>query len=91
MATTVSLISVVREPAPSTRVLVNFADGSQLDFPDLASLVAWAQQADQSRDLTQQMCVAYAAARSPDLSNVASVSGKNFTFDLSAPSPIKVQ
>lgn len=92
MATTVVLTSVVKPAQPGpVYAYVNFADGTQLEFASLADLTAWAQEPDGSVGLTQRLCVAYALARSSDLSNVASVAGKNFIFDLSAAAPIKVQ
>jgi len=89
MATTVILRDVIKQV--NGTVLVNFEGGSQLEFTSLAALQEWARQADASVDLTQQLCVAYALARSADLSNVATVRNKDFTFDLSVNSPIRVQ
>lgn len=91
MATSVTLTSVVKEPAPSTRVLVNFADGTSFEFVSLADLADWARSEDMDVRLTKQLCVAYALARSADLSSVASVANKNFTFDLTNNQPIRVQ
>lgn len=91
MATTVTLVSVVKEPAPSTRVLVTFDDGTGFEFASLADLTDWARSADVDVRLTKQLCLAYALARSSDLATVASVANKNFTFDLANNQPIRVQ
>jgi hypothetical protein len=91
MATTVVLTSVVKEAAPSTRVLVRFADGTELEFASMADLVASATEPDTSVSLTQRLCLAYTLARSADLSNLASTANKSFTFDLTSNNPIRVQ
>jgi hypothetical protein len=91
MATTVTLTAVIKEAAPSTRVLVRFADGVELEFASLAQLQEWAREPDLSVTLTQKLCVAYTLARSETLTNLASTQGKSFTFDLTSNNPIRVQ
>lgn len=90
MATTVVLTNVIKEPPPSTRYLIDFSDGTQHEFADLAELTEWARRPDGDPESVQKICIAYALARSNDLSNVSTVLNKDFTFDLSAPSAIKV-
>jgi hypothetical protein len=89
VATTVVLTDVIKDPGGAVQVV--FADGSGYSFPTLEDTLAWSTEVDQDVTLTQRMCVAYAAARSPDLSNIAPVQGKDFIFDLASPQPIKVQ
>lgn len=90
MATSVTLTSVQKD-AQTGKVYINFAGGFQIEFNSITDVAAWAQGIDKDVDVTRQMCVAYALARSSDLSNINSVANKVFSFDLSAPQPIKVQ
>jgi hypothetical protein len=62
-----------------------------LEFPDLATATEWARAADANIDMTRRMCAAYAEARSTGWANINSVANKDFIFDLSNPSAIKVQ
>lgn len=89
MATQVILRSVIKQP--DGKVFVNFDNGSQREFTSIADLQAWARKPDTDVDLTEQLCIAWAVARSPELSNIATIQNKTFTFDLSAPNPIRVQ
>lgn len=89
MATQVILRSVVKQA--SGTVLVNFDSGNQREFSSMADLQEWARSPDTSVDLTEQLCTAWAVARSPELTNIATIQNKTFTFDLSSPNPIKVQ
>jgi hypothetical protein len=91
MASTVVLTAVVKAEAPSTACYVRFNDGTELEFANLATLQEWARQPDTDLSLTRKLCVAYALGRSSDLSNIASVRNKDFTFDLTNNSPIRVQ
>jgi hypothetical protein len=91
MATTVSLTGVVFDPAPATSLSVQFSDGTGYQFNDMNHLRSIITGLDSDPDFTRKLCLAYLLARSPDLSNVASVKNKSFIFDLSSPSPIKVQ
>lgn len=90
MATTVVLQDVIGEEQPAGTVRVFWADGTAQEFPNFDALTTWALGPDKDQGLTQRMCVAYALARSPDLSNIAPVKGKNFVFDLSHAQPIRV-
>lgn len=85
---TVVLTSVTTDQ--DGKVRIRFDNGAELEFNSLAEVQAWALLPDTSVDLTQQLCVAYAINRSPDLSNLASVQGRTFTFDLSNNNPIRV-
>lgn len=87
--TTVVLTAVIKDP--DGRVRVRFADGSEREFGSLAMLRSVVLRRDQDVGLTQDLCLAYALARSADLSNVNSVANKSFIFDLSVAQPIKVQ
>jgi hypothetical protein len=73
------------------RTLIRYGDGTELEFASIEEAVAWARSADTNIDMTRRMCAAYAEARSTNWANIAPVANKTFTFDLSAPSPIKVQ
>lgn len=89
MATTVVLTAVVKEAGGRCRV--QFSDGSELEFNTLEEAKAWAREPDTDIFLTKRLCLAYALGRSEDLSNINSVKDKNFTFDLTNNSPIRVQ
>lgn len=91
MATTVVLADVIKEPGPSTRCLARFSDGTELEFSSLASLTTIVQEPDTDAGLTRKLCLAYALARSSDLSNINPVKDKSFIFDLSNNNPIRVQ
>lgn len=83
---TVSMIRVDIEQRP----IFFFSDGTSLEFHDLESLIPYMNDVS-NVDNTKIICIAYLLARSPDLSNTASVLNKDFIFDLSSPSPIRVQ
>lgn len=72
------------------RYRITFADGVEFEFNSLADIRSWLQDVDTIEN-TRKCCVAYLKARSADLSNVANVRNKTFTFDLSLSSPIRVQ
>jgi hypothetical protein len=69
--------------------LVKWADGSETELASPSQIDDLAQFFDEER--TKVACLAYLRARSPNLTNLASVRNKDFIFDLSAQSPIKVQ
>lgn len=87
---TVTLVSVRFDDPPSTTVRVRWSDGTESEYPSLSAIESQAASV-QTSDLAKVMCLAYAKARSADLSNIASVANKDFILDLSAPQPIKVQ
>jgi hypothetical protein len=89
MSVTARLVS--RFITPEGRVQLTFADGSGFDFANVQELRDTISQQVETMANAQLMCVAFALARSPDLSNVNSVLNKDFTLDLSAANPIKVQ
>jgi hypothetical protein len=89
MATTVVLRAFTK--LANGTVSATFGDGSVMIFESLQQLLDGCRDVDLDQDLVKRLCLAYAAARSADLSNVASVLNKNYTFDLSAAQPIRVQ
>jgi hypothetical protein len=90
MPTTVVLTDIVFDAAPSTVVRVRWSDGSELEFNHIDNVRQWYSQPEEDIDLTRKLCVAYAAARSFDFANLATVKDKPFTIDMSANNPIKV-
>ena len=89
MPSTVVMDGVIIQP--DGKVLVNFVGGNQLEFESLAAIDEAIAEIDSDVSTTQMMALGYLKARQPDLSNTAILDGKNFTYDLSAPQPIKVQ
>ena len=82
------LSNVIKNADGSCRI--QFADGNEFSFNSLADIAAWIADVD-GLDNTRKVCVAFLKARSSDLTNLATVRNKTFTFDLTAPAPIKVQ
>ena len=72
------------------RVYANFADGNSLEFQSIANLK---EHVDQLVDQHQAMimCLAWALARSADLSNINTVKDKRFVVDFSASNPVQVK
>lgn len=89
MATTVVLTDVV--VLPDGKVIVKFSDGSANEYADIQSLKDSVLGRDVDEGLTKDLCIAYTLGRSPDLSNIASTKNKNFTFDLTQNTCIRVQ
>lgn len=88
MATTVRIINIIKEPAPSSRIRVRFADGVELEYAGAQQLKETCREMDSNIDFTRQLAVAMWAAKDPDLSNTI-LARKQVTFDLSAVDPIK--
>ena len=88
MASTVVLADVIKYP---TYLEVIWGDGNSTIYNDVEELSADALAVDTDQDLVKKLCLAYLLARSPQLTNIATVKNKDFIFDLSAPQPIKVQ
>lgn len=88
MATTVVLTKV--EKRANGSVYVEFGDGSGIIYPHLDDLKLDARAPDTNVDLTKKLVLAYALARSENLTNVASIQGKQFIFDLTNNNPIRV-
>ena len=87
---TVTLVSIKKADPPRTTVYANFSNGDQIEFESLAAIDQAAREM-QNTEKTYLVCVCYAKARSADLSNIQTVANKQFTFDLTAQQPIKVQ
>ena len=74
----------------SGRVYVTFEDGAQLEFGSLADVQAAARDIDSDVQLTRMLLIAWWLARSPGGSNESLIKGKTLTFELSGPSPIRI-
>jgi len=90
MAVSVTLTTVIKEPLPSTRVLINFSDGTQLEFGTFAELREYIADLE-TNDTARRLFLGWWLGRSPDGSSTAIVEGKTLTFNLSNPNPIRVQ
>jgi hypothetical protein len=83
----VILNSVTRD---GDRVYANFADGNSLEFQNLENLKTHIDQlVDQHQVMI--MCLAWALARSADLSNINTVKDKKFVVDFSVANPVQVK
>lgn len=102
MAVTVSITKIINEATQQAqgnqaaaalagqRLLVNFSDGTQLEFSDLAQAREWALGVE-SADVAQRLALARCFALSSDLTNTNQVVGKTCTLDLSNVSIFRVQ
>lgn len=89
MATTVVLTDVVLHP--EGHVEVRWADNTGETFANIEAMRQHISQYDSDVDLTKALCMAFLMARSSDLTNTSPVRNRNFTFDLTHNSPIRVQ
>lgn len=87
MATTVVLKDVIKS---GSIVRIRFASGFEYEFSSLEQLTEWVSEVD-TTDVVQKLCVAWAQARSADLSNIATIRNKDFIFDPAAANMIRVQ
>lgn len=72
------------------RYYLRFASGTEYEFDSLEAIAAYAEEI-QTVDNAEKLAIAYWLARDDDLSNINIILGKKLTFDVSQPSPIKVQ
>lgn len=92
MAVTVTCTGV--DVLPDGYVIVKFSDGFNLEFMSIADVQRAVNEIDDPQngiDLARMMDLAYLLARQPDLTPDNVIKDKDFTLDLSAPQPIKVQ
>lgn len=87
MPSTVVLTSVTRS---GEKVFVNFADGTQLEYESLQALTDALAELDTDVDKTRLMALGWIRLRQPTLEDVSQIAGRDFTFDLSSTSPIRV-
>lgn len=96
MAVSVQIVSIINEaPAgaaalPLQRILVNFSDGTQLEFQDLAAFQEWARGFE-TVDTAQRMACARLVAISPGLKNTSQIVGKTCTLDATNVSMFRIQ
>jgi hypothetical protein len=76
---------------PNGSVSLRFTDGSGVDLPSRSALQQFGQSIEYDPDCAKKLLIAWWQSRSADFANFNLVSGKRLTFDLSSPSPIKVQ
>jgi len=60
-------------------------------WPSIAELNEAVRLSLEGQDSSRLIAMAWILARSPDLTNVAQIEGKNVTIDFGAPAPIRVQ
>ena len=90
MAVSVSITRVVKEAAPSTRVLVTYDDGSGEEFSSLQA-VQGILASTETPELARRLALARMLAISSDLSNTTPIVGKTCTLDLNAVNIFRVQ
>ena len=91
MPTTVVLTDVIFAESPSTKIRVRWGDGTESEYSSLEGLINSVVELDQDELFAKNLALGWVLARSADLSNIATIRNKDFTFDLSNPSPIRVQ
>lgn len=93
MAVVVTLTDVVVDPDGKYRI--RFADGTELEFANLAELQAYGSDFDSPGGdgpaNAQLLALRWWLARSPNASNVNLVEGKTITLDLGAANIFRVQ
>lgn len=90
MAVTVTCTGVVTDEKTGA-IYVNFADGNQLEFPDLATLKNAVADLDRNPQAARLMQIALWLAKDPDAMDPDQhLKGQALTLDLSAAEPIKV-
>lgn len=82
--------SVILEEAPSTRVLVNFADGTQYEFASLDDLKARIDELGQNADTARLFLIGQWLAKDPSAQNLNLIQGKRLTLDLTSVDSLKV-
>lgn len=87
----VTLTDVNKEPAPSTRCLITFSDGTQLEFQNLAEMKQAIESLDVDPHQARLMLLAWWLRRDSNATNPALVEGKTLTLDFGAAQPFKVQ
>lgn len=91
MAVTVEITSVTIEPSPSSRILVNFADGTQLEFQSREELAAMVDELGSDGHLARRLLISQGVAKDPRLENTRTLlEGKRLTLDPTQVDPIKV-
>lgn len=91
MAISATLLRIIKEPLPSTRVLVRWSDGSEQEFPDLAAARAYALSAEGDPDLPRKFLLGRFFAGNHDGANPSTVEGRTLTIDLLAQNTITVR
>ena len=89
MAVSVTLSTIIKEPAPSTRCLVNFSDGAQLEFNSLSDAKAFVGNIETPEN-ARLLIVGRWLAQHPDGGGTSSIEGRTLTIDMAAVNPISV-
>ena len=89
MAVSVTLTKIIKEPAPSTRCLINFSDGTQLEFNSLTDAKAFVSDIE-TMDNARLLIVGRWLAQHPDGGGTASIEGRTLTIDMSSVIPVSV-
>lgn len=89
--TAVTVTCVKIDKRPDGQIWVTWGDGSTQYFPSLADVQAVGNEWAQNPESAQMLMLRFGLARSPDLSNTATIVGKSLTLDLSANNPIVVR
>jgi hypothetical protein len=91
MASSATLVSVVKEAAPSTRILFNFSDGMQREYASLLEVQGEVADFDSNHEgFCRMTLIARAVRLSADLSNTAQVVGKTATLDVTQTTVLRI-
>lgn len=90
MAVSATLLRIIKESAPSTRVLVRWGDGTELEFQDIAAARDYALQAE-DMETAKRILLGRFFAGNHDGANPSTIEGRTITFDLLAQNTITVR
>lgn len=90
MAVSATLLRIINEPAPSTRVRMRWADGEELEFASIDDARQWALQAEQV-ETAKRVLIGRFYASNHDGANPSTVEGRTITVDLLAQNTITVR
>lgn len=90
MAVSVTLLRIIKEVAPSTRVLVRWSDGIEQEFPSVDAAREYALSAE-DLELARKFLVGRFFAGNHDGANPSTVEGRTLTLDLLAQNTISVR
>lgn len=90
MAVTATLLRIIAEPRPSTRVRIRWSDGNENEFATIEEARVWAQEAE-TEENAKRILIGRFYAANHDGANPATVEGRICTLDLLAQNTVSVR
>ena len=90
MAVSVTLSRIIKEQAPSTRVLIRWTDGTEQEFATLEEARLYALSAEDP-DLARKILIGRFFAANHDGANPSTVENRTITLDLLAQNTVSVR